>query len=903
MFRFHELSLWNWDWWPPVRVRLDRDVVLLTGPNGSGKTTILDAVRQLLNAPKLSSKRRLQHYLRRPDQPALLRAYVSNDDPGGGGAPFRRERILTPEATLACALVPASGGTPEKRFALLPGRASVEEVRARLLDSREWIGPERWQRVLEQAGVTRSLMSVLALEQGKTNALFELSPRELLQRILDMLGDKAVLERYRDARRRYEDSSREVFRQTQGLAHQQAELGRIHREVERLGSWERLRDRVADIDARIPAAQLQEALQQRDSSAQKLPELRTKVRNGEAEALRLDSERTLAESALAEAVAKVTAARNAEHTASEAALAAAVVQGKCAAEVERLERDARELEALPARDLGDLESVAQEATRSAFAAERTESDARADVEAARERLVALEAGRAMHPPAVDATLCALSAHRIAATLLATSAEVSGEVARAAEAALGDARWALAVAPEHGDLAREVASTHAFPGPVWAGPVVGPAGDSAGPFRLAPGAPTWLREWAARTTLSPDGSWTDERGAWGARQVTPVLGERARTTALEEARTRANAAGGVAETARLALASARDARVRAEVEREEERRRRDIAARVAALPGVRLRLRELDAALGKARSASEAAKDALEAALAREHAVRGALAQATRELGELAKQNAGNGAALAESEAEIARLDETLRSLTPRVAPELRACAERRELDGVHTVERDLARAKADLDAFGAPPDPTVREEARHLDVTVKEAEQHVAARKAEADRADAELSACRQRYLEIVDAALQDYRRRAVDIARGAGVEVEIDLPRLTADDRALDDAALHASFGFDGKDPLPLGDPSFSGGQQVIAGLVLLMAMVEGEGRGFFILDEPFAHLSVDRIDDVGRFLRSAGAQFIITAPTTLDRAQLDPASLVVMLRKKKAGDPHAPMPVVAEA
>ena len=67
-------------------------------------------------------------------------------------------------------------------------------------------------------------------------------------------------------------------------------------------------------------------------------------------------------------------------------------------------------------------------------------------------------------------------------------------------------------------------------------------------------------------------------------------------------------------------------------------------------------------------------------------------------------------------------------------------------------------------------------------------------------------------------------------------------------------------------------------------------MAMVEGGGRGFFMLDEPFAHLSIDRIDDVGRFLRASGAQFVITAPTTLDRAQLDPASLVVMLRKKKA-------------
>ena len=109
--------------------------------------------------------------------------------------------------------------------------------------------------------------------------------------------------------------------------------------------------------------------------------------------------------------------------------------------------------------------------------------------------------------------------------------------------------------------------------------------------------------------------------------------------------------------------------------------------------------------------------------------------------------------------------------------------------------------------------------------------------------------------------------------------------------------------FGFDGKEPVPLGDPTFSGGQQVIAGLVLLMAMAEMEGRGFFLLDEPFAHLSLDRVDQVGRFLRASRSQFLLTAPTTLDRAQLDPAALVIVLQKKRAHEPHAPVPIVAEA
>jgi hypothetical protein len=67
------------------------------------------------------------------------------------------------------------------------------------------------------------------------------------------------------------------------------------------------------------------------------------------------------------------------------------------------------------------------------------------------------------------------------------------------------------------------------------------------------------------------------------------------------------------------------------------------------------------------------------------------------------------------------------------------------------------------------------------------------------------------------------------------------------------------------------------SGGQQIIAGLVLLMSMAETEGDSFFFVDEPFAHLPLDRVDDVGKFLRRSGVQFLMTVPTTLDRGQLD--------------------------
>src|SRR3954451_19738626 len=66
------------------------------------------------------------------------------------------------------------------------------------------------------------------------------------------------------------------------------ELQRVQRQVRDLDEWERHRDRVKDLEARLPAAELQGGLRRRDEAGAKLPELRTKVRRGEAERTELE---------------------------------------------------------------------------------------------------------------------------------------------------------------------------------------------------------------------------------------------------------------------------------------------------------------------------------------------------------------------------------------------------------------------------------------------------------------------------------------------------------------------------------------------------------------------------------------------------------------------------------------
>ncbi len=905
MFRFTELSFHGWDLWPAVRIPLDRDVVLVTGPNGSGKTTLLDGIRQLLNAPRLSSRRRVQSYLRRLDAPALIRAIVSNAPGGGpgGGPPFRRERITTPEATLACALVPAGGGAPEKRFAVLPGRPAIEEIRRLLLESHDWYGPERYARVLEGAGVTRSLMSVLAIEQGRTNALFELRPRELFRRVLEMMGDQDVLERYGEARRRYRESEEEVGRQIHQVQGLQMELQRVQRQVRDLDEWERHRDRVKDLEARLPAAELQVELRRRDEAGAKLPELRTKVRRGEAERTELEARAAHAREADLRALAVLEEAQELAVRARSAWEEAHAGHIRAADRLAGLEERLRQAESLPLGDFDALAAEAEEASRAFFAACAAAEESQARAEAARERRERLRAGFPVYPGEVERTLTVLEEQGVGCALLAAKAEVADpRLGEAVEAALGDARFSLLVDAGDRDAALVAARRHGFPGPVYAGPRLEDA-EWAGPLEITAGAPVWLQSWIESVELDPDGSWRDARGTWVLPPRGRVLGAAGREAALAAAGRELEENEGAAQEAAAAKVLAQGRRTAAEAALSRERRRQELLAETTILPTIR----ESAAMAADLLESATVERDRAAAAREKAHRAREAALTERTQVEERARQVAvrleGEKEALERSEVELAGAEARVRELEDRVDAPLRALAERGELDGPDTVRADLERARRQWTVLGEPPPPEVREEALHLRANIEEAERHLASRRREAVEAQTELAECRRRYLEVVSGSLQDYRRRAAELAGGAEVVVEMGLPRLADDDRVLDEAAIDVRFGFDGKEPLPLGDPSFSGGQQVIAGLILLMAMAETDGRGFFLLDEPFAHLSLDRVDQVGRFLRASRSQFLLTAPTTLDRAQLDPAAMVIVLQKKRPNEPHAPVPIVAEA
>lgn len=903
MFRFLELALHGWDLWSPTRIPLDRDVILVQGPNGSGKTTLLDALRQILNAPKLSSKRRLHHYLRRPDEPALLWAVVSNRADRSGRIPFVGERIVTEQVTLGCAVVPGTGGAPEKRYVVLPNRATIDELERVLLKSRDFLTPERYSRVLERAGVTSSLMQVLAIEQGKTNSLFEMSARTLFRTIIEMLGDRVVLDRYREARRRYEDSKKEVDRQASELLDKQANLNAILRRVQQRRDWEAQDEKVKVLEAKLPAADLQQQLKLHAELKKSVSSLHASIDRLKGELSRLASIQQYLQELLPQLTEAATRAKAHAEEAERHKDEMLREETRASQALKELRAMQVDFDLLPEGDLAQCEADLEAAQQTHFEAKTRVEQAQKEKDARLRKVQRLRDSHSSYPEEVEQTLALLSQRGIEATLLCDVVNVvDASMTDAAELALGDARYALLIGSQDEDTTFSVAREQNFPGPVYSGSRLGVAQDVCG-LHLSATAPEWLREWTQGVSLQADGSFSDARGTWVASVKERVLGGEGRKAALREAEIVLSVASQDLVTAHDLLSESERCRTAAEKAANAQRRRQTLLAQLSDLDAVRARATELASKL-------QAAKEALTAARGHSETAQDDLRNKAQEqrtgskdVEDKRKELEQHQKNLIDQEEKLTACGQEIQRLRSIVPFELRVRAEQGELDSRETIKADLERARREQSEQGDPPGEEVKEEARHLESNVKELEHHVDKRRTEAERACEELSHCRQHYLTIIDTALHDYRQRVIRIAQDADVAVTMQIPRLQDNDQLLDEAEINVSFGFDGKQQLPMGDSSFSGGQQVIAALTLLMGMAETDGQGFFMVDEPFAHLSLDRIDDVGRFLRSTRAQFILTAPTTLDRAQLDPASQVIVTRKKRPQDQYAPVPLVAVA
>ncbi len=924
MFSFRAIELLHWDLWHHIRVPLDEQIVMIAGPNGSGKTTFLDALRLLLGARSLSTARSLGSYLRGEASVAVVKGVVTNTlRRGVRRRPFGHLGIFDDEVTLACIVERKSSGW-QRRYVIRGGDVPLAQLR----EAGDRLRPEEYVRALERAQLPRTLLKILALEQGETNKLARRSPRQLLEYVLEMQGDKEVIANYEAGLQAYVLSGRELAEQRERVATQRGHVETLRIKVESWRRYEQMRAEVRELETvRIPQARLralQEDLEKVDAD---ISAIRERVAKREREVA------GAAEGAR-EALERIEAlkAREREHRQTQRELLAQkeTVDAEyrtAQLELKRIEEALARVEAQagdPA-DAGELEKRREglfaEQGRLAAAVDQ----ARQELVELRKELERLEQSDRPEPPVwVRRMGDALRRAGIEGFLVCEVIDiVDPKWQVAVESVLGRDRFTWVVDARDSLRARKLAQQLRYPCYVTeydTEPLGAPRRRSAlSQVELADRrVPRWILRQLDRVTLvetveegmrlgrravsiTPDGYRQDERGGVhiGVRDL--YCGQGARRERLADIERRI---GQVHATLRR---DERDlARVRARVSEVDDalralRDRERVEKQRERIPALRERVEELAArrrALTDQITALMAAVDEVNETL-RELERRVGLTEYRRRV--LEEERGRARAELKQLEARKRRLQTEAAAVAEGLPPQARAPEALADVEEPGQLAERLRVLRQSVETYPGCKDPAVAELYERARAELEEQERVLAERLREHRLGELELHKARRSYIRVVEQTIARYRRNIIALAHRAGIEVDIHVPRLREDDDALREAGIEIRIGFDGKRPVPIHSPKLSGGQSVIASLMLLMALTmqdEEDIGGFFILDEPFAHLSVERIDDITRFLHMTRAQFILTTPTTHNLVVFNPAHLTLSLRKKPPQARYAPVP-----
>ena len=924
MFHLQSLELLHWDYCRRVSMPLDGNIITIAGPNGSGKTTLLDAMRTLLGL-ECSGGRTYKTYARHANaEHAWLRALVDNRPRGrqNSSRPFASSLLYADQVTLACR-ISRQGGDWVRRYILVDGVHEIEELDTKA--DKDWLGIEAWKKRLEAAGLTRAIGRVLALEQGQTDRLCELSSKELLRLVFEVFGDQEVLDRYELARNHQQQLVKEVEQAQHELSHAQAQLSDLSNRVNSYQQYQlRLKERERLATEVVPVLQWSE---QRQRTAQQLRELHRQrlfarsdergISDKRAQLLALFKAQEAAKDKLAdleqqrkEARQAFEAARDGERPMEQLAKREDDLKALAAVETDGAALTAK-LEELGTR---------QHQLRESFT---RQNDQQRKAQQAMDELT----GQRLPPPPAEVTRFrkALDEAGIAHHVLADAIDIADDTWRAAaEGFLRPSRWVVVLARSSDEgQAYRIASRERYRHYVVAdgehAPAVSPKDSLLSVLKFNAKAPGWLlRQLASIRCVADTEKGAQAGGEWITTEAYYRDGRGGRSLWVEpreyqfgDSALDARRASLDKELTRYDLELSKLAKEQLEIERQLKdaqraaqghkaaqelvERAEEFAEARARLPGLRqsrieaaTRMAALDQEHDRTVAAATRAERDYESAQASLKASEDNVLRAERDW-----------AGKRDDLIATAKASREARSRFPAawVHP-MRLQALRDEFENAKQAEIASRHVQQELDTGVWETDAGVQERHARMQVAVLEQTTQLDDRRASNEMARIAAFNARERYIDVLRATVRRYKKNVQELGELAGVHAQAELPHLDNDDTVLAQAGLHVKFNFDGKGEVGLNDGEASGGQQVLKSLILLVGLMKDDDApgGFVFIDEPFAHLDVRNIQLVGHFLKSTRAQYLLTTPITHNVEVFEPSEITLVTSKKPRGERWAP-------
>jgi chromosome segregation ATPase len=731
-----------------------------------------------------------------------------------------------------------------------------------------------------------------------------------------VFGDKAVLERYQEARHHQEQTSRELDAAQNHLEMLGNSLEKHEQKVNRYREWQRLNDEkirlVSETRPRLEHFLLQ---REAENARRTLQPQRREWRNKRVEYQAAELELQVQHQAVEAARIRCEAARENEQNQIDALKNLNEKLGEHKAIVKQQDRLLEQIKAADGGKLPDIhESERLENERDALRLNITELEReRRQLD---EMMENLAAGRRAEPQDVAAFRAALQQHGIAHDLLSDLVEIADPAWQAAvEAMLSP--FAHLVLLAHGKdaeramaLGEKLRYRH-FIVPERAQPGLAPAGSLLEVVHFSKPVPEWLLRMLERIRRVDDvaaGSKLPRGEDWITRQGY-----------LRERRGGRYAAPEHARFGRARLESLREQRGKL------EKTLKPLYQQLEKLTG---KIRNLQALLAGNNAATELAARAAE------------FAEARRDYDALVQRRSDNTVHQAQQEREradeaAAFAREKLQTLRHGMESLKKDIASRENRMGREEQTRRLQTLRHDRKHFPAAwrdreANQQIEKDYRdttNIDRRIEEIEHRFQQESWETDaaiitlrdkiktdhqqygndleqrRRDNEMArgqtdAAREQYIAVLRHTISRYAKNLRALGELSGIRVEHEPVTLDNDDLTLAQAGLSVRFNFDEKGFMGMNDGDASGGQQVMKSLILLVALMMEESRpgGFVFIDEPFAHLDIINIERVAAFLKATRAQYLLTTPVTNNVNIYDPSMLTLVTFKKKPNEAWAP-------
>ncbi len=921
MFHIKSLELVHWDYWQRIKnIPLDAKIITIAGQNGSGKTTLLDALRTLFGLD-CSMGRTYKHYARHSGQPvAWLRAVVDNKPVGRqlSNRPFRSSGFFSDdEVTLFCQ-IQKNGGDWKRQYLMRGGSVTIEEV----LDATDWLGVETYRKRLANAGLSPAMAKVLALEQGETDKLCEYAPRQLLDLVFQVFGDKEVLDAYDEAKRHQHDTELELQQFEAELEVAKANLEGLRLRVANYHQWDNKNREKRDLQEQIlPSLQYLESKQQHAAISQTL-------RSAKFNARQQDQQLSAQRMALADKARQFSTDLQYEGTLEQEEKSLQKRLGEINSQLkpqENLLEQKQRLEKLAAESGSDIAATTRELEQQELllTQQKQQRSQLAEKIAEQQTLISgLQSKTGLPDPEnVRSMRRAMTDAGIAHVMLADVVEVT------------DARWQGAVegvlksfsyvmllehasdAPAAFKLAEQSRYPHFIVPDRIKAPKVSQSKDDSllAVVQFSEAVPGWLIEQLKRIRRVDDVSVGMQSGAeeW----ITPEAFHRerrgGRSLFVDVARYRFGQGGRSQRLSSLQGSLPR-------LEQQEDQLTLEISRLAGVVSHLKSRLAGVDAAKELHSRLDEFAEAARNVAPLKQ--ARNEVGSRLGELGELLKQATVSKTraeiAWQEAQKQLASAEQYRREHEQKLLQERSAQAQLlkdsrhswsklpagwrvgsyltslvEKYDNVRQVELRVKSLLQDLGSEEWETDITVVDQHHRLHHQLAGQQAETEERRYQNNRAMEATSNARGAYIERLRYTIKIYAKNIKQLGELAGIEVHADPVRLENDDVQLAQAGLHVKFKFDGKSAIGMNDGEASGGQQVMKSLILLIGLLKSEegSGGFVFIDEPFAHLDIRNIQLVGEFLKNTDAQYLMTTPLTHNTDVYDPSELTLITSKKK--------------